>query len=347
MRVSYARGATALLAAGAMLLGASACASDAAGEPESDGTITLYSGRNENLIGPLIARFEQETGIEVEVRYGDTAQMAAQLLTEGDRTPADIFLAQDAGALGAVAGEGLFATLPEEVLDRVPAEYRSAGGEWVGVTGRSRVLVYHPDLVSQDELPASVLELTGPQWRGRIGQAPTNGSFQAFVTALRVQHGDEVARDWLAGMAANDPQIREGNNPIVADVIDGRIHAGLVNHYYLFEQAKERGVPVEELPARLHFFPGGDTGALVNISGVGVLRHATDDPDVRALVDYLLSPAGQTYFAEQTSEYPLVPGVAGPAGAPPLGSLTAPDIDLNELASLAETVVMITESGLV
>lgn len=352
-RAHRSRAAVGLLAVVTLLAGAAACGADGpdaqpsgSGSPRADGTVTLYSGRSESLIGPLLARFEEDTGIRVEVRYGDTAQMAAQLLNEGDRTPADAFLAQDAGALGAVTRAGLFAPLPDEVLARVPDTYRATGGEWVGVTGRSRVLIYNTDLVGAGELPDSVLELTGPDWRGRIGLAPTNGSFQAFVTALRVRHGDDTARDWLAGMAANDPQIRESNGPIVADVIDGRIDAGLVNHYYLFERARELGVPVEQLPARLHFFPNGDTGALVNVSGIGVLANAAGDPDVRAFVDYLLSPVGQTYFAEQTSEYPLVDGVAGPVGAPPLESLTAPDIDLNDLDSLEETVVMITESGL-
>jgi iron(III) transport system substrate-binding protein len=328
----------------ALLLGLGACD---AGRSDPDRTITLYSGRSESLVGPLLAQFEAETGITVNVRYGDTAQMAAQLLNESDRSPADLFLAQDAGALGAVAKAGMFAPVPADLLARVPGAYRASGGEWVGVTGRIRVLVYHPDRVAPEELPASVLELTGPQWRGRVGLAPTNGSFQAFVTALRVRHGDEVARDWLAGMAANEPQIREGNGPIVADVLDGKIDAGLVNHYYLFERAKELGLPVDRLPGRLHYFPGGDTGGLVNVSGIGVLRPAAGDPDVRALVDYLLSPAGQTYFTTETSEYPLVAGVPAPAGAPALESLAAPDIDLNDLESLAETVVMITESGLV
>jgi iron(III) transport system substrate-binding protein len=349
MRVRPSRVVAALFAAGAVLLGATACGADngdEGGNPESGGSITLYSGRNESLIGPLLQQFTAETGIRVEVRYGDTAQMAAQLLNEGERTPADVYLAQDAGALGAVANAGMFATLPPEVVEQVPAAYRDAGDEWIGITGRSRVLIYNPDLVDADELPDSVLELTGPQWRGRVGLAPTNGSFQAFVTALRVQHGDDTAREWLEGMAANDPQIRESNGPIVADVIDGRIEAGLTNHYYLFERAKELGVDVDEMSARLHYFSGGDTGALVNISGIGVLRHAADNPDVRAFVEYLLSEQGQRYFAEQTSEYPMAGDIAGPAGAPALADLQAPDIDLNQLDSLEQTVTMITEAGL-
>jgi iron(III) transport system substrate-binding protein len=232
------------------------------------------------------------------------------------------------------------------VLDLVPPAFQARSGEWVGVTGRSRVLVYHPDRVAEEELPASVFALTEPQWRGRVGVAPTNGSFQAFVTGMRVQHGDDTTRDWLAGIAANDPQIRENNIQIVTDVNDGRLEVGLVNHYYLYERAKEDGVPVEALAARNYYFPGGDIGAMVNVSGVGVLTPSAEDPDARAFVEYLLSEAGQSYFAEQTSEYPMAGGITVTAGLPELAELTTPDIDLNDLDSLEETVVMITESGL-
>jgi iron(III) transport system substrate-binding protein len=345
MRHPRPRAALGLVVAGALALGAGACATDDPQEP-SDGTVTLYSGRSESLVGPLIEQFEAETGITVDVRYGETAQMAAQLLEEGERTPADVYYAQDAGALGAVARAGMFATLPDELLERVPGTYRSAGGDWVGVTGRSRVLVYNQNRVDQADLPRSVLDLTGPQWRGRVGIAPTNGSFQAFVTALRVQHGDDVAREWLEGMAANDPQIRESNGQIVAAVDDGQLDTGLVNHYYVYERAREQGTTVDRLTARNHFFPDGDAGALVNVSGVGVLAGAAGDEDVRAFVDYLLSPQGQTYFAEQTSEYPMIGGVTAPASAPALAALSVPDIDLNDLDTLQETVSMITESGL-
>ena len=328
--------------------GIAACGSDEEElqPPEpGDGTITVYSGRSEALVGPLLERFEQETGIEVEVRYGNTAQMAAQILEEGERSPADVFYAQDAGALGAVAKAGLFAPLPDEVLQRVPEPYRSSAGDWVGVTGRARVLVYNSDKLDESELPRSVFELTEPQWRGRVGVAPTNGSFQAFVTGMRVLHGDERTRQWLEDLAANDPQIRDSNAPIVADVDEGRIDVGLVNHYYLYERAKELGVPVDQLAARNYYFPDGDIGSMVNVSGVGVLRHSADDPDVRALVEFLLSEDGQLYFAEETSEYPMIE-VPGPAGLPSLSSLPAPEIDLNDLDSLQESVAMIAELGL-
>lgn len=339
-----------LAVTGAVLLGlgATACSDDNPFGPvePNDGTITVYSGRGESLVGPVISQFESDTGITVNVRYGNTAQLAAQLQEEGDRTPADVFYAQDAGALGAVAKAGMFATLPDEVRGQVQPAFQARSGEWVGITGRSRVLVYNPDLVAEDELPESVFELTEPQWRGRVGVAPTNGSFQAFVTGMRVEHGDDVTREWLEGMAANDPQIRDANIPIVADVNDGRIEVGLVNHYYLYERAKEDGVDVDQLTARNYNFPGGDIGAMVNVSGIGVLSHSAEDGDAREFVNYLLSEAGQTYFAEQTSEYPMTGGITVPVGLPELSELATPDIDLNDLDSLAETVGLITESGL-
>jgi iron(III) transport system substrate-binding protein len=336
------------LAAVVLLAAGMAACGDGGPEPGeiNDKKITIYSGRSESLVKPVFEKFEQATGIKVEVRYGDTAQMAAQILEEGDRSPADVFFAQDAGALGAVAKQGLFAPLPSSALSKVPEIYRSRAGEWVGVTGRSRVLAYNADMVPTAELPTSVFELTDPKWRGKVGVAPTNGSFQAFVTALRVQHGDQKAAAFLSGLKANEAQIRENNVVIVQDVNDGKIPVGLVNHYYIFGLAKEKGVAPDQLKVKLHFFPNGDTGALVNAAGVGVLDHSAQDQDTQKFVDYLLGTEAQAYFAERTYEYPLVVGVATAPGLPPLGSLQAPAIDLNDLNTLDATVKMIKDAGL-
>lgn len=353
MRTPGMRRVLAAAFGGLLALGGTACGSAEGEQAEagptagSDKKITVYSGRSESLVKPVLEDFRKAAGITVEVRYGDTAQMAAQLLEEGERSPADVFLAQDAGALGAVAAKGLFAPLPAEVLDKVPAAYRATNGEWVGVTGRSRVMVYNADQVPAASLPKSVFELTEPRWKGKVGVAPTNGSFQAFVTAMRVEHGEAKTKQFLAGLKANDAQIREGNAPIVADVDAGRLATGLVNHYYVYELAKEKGTTVAALKAKNHFFPNGDIGSLVNVSGVGVLDRSAADPDVRAFVDYLLGREAQTYFAEETYEYPLAAGVDSAPGLPKLSSLNAPDIDLGDLADLETTVEMIKESGLV
>lgn len=344
----------------AVVLGLTACspggqpAADTGTEPapasaaataESDGRLTLYSGRNEDLVQPILDRFTEDTGIEVDVRYGDTAGMAAQLMEEGDRSPAEVFLAQDAGALGAVSRAGMLEALPQETLDAVPESYRSADGDWVGVTGRSRVFVYNPDLVSEDELPQSVDDLVTEEWRGRVGVAPSNASFQSFITAMRVMDGDEATAGWLDDLAANDPQVREKNGHIVADVDSGAIDGGLVNHYYVHELAQEQGVDPEGLSVRMHFFGAEDTGALVNVSGIGVVGEQADG-DAQALIDYLLSEDGQSYFVEETNEYAMTEGAAAPSGVPSLGELEAPRVNLNDLDDLEQTITMITEAGL-
>lgn len=340
---------SALAAVAALTLTACGAASnpeaDDAEEAGQQDSLVLYSGRNEELIQPLIDTFSEESGIEVEVRYGDTAELAAQILEEGESTPADVFLAQDAGALGAVAQEGLFAQLDTEVTDTVPEAFRDEENAWVGVSGRARTLVYNTENVEESDLPATVSELTDPQYSGRVGVAPTNASFQSFVTAFRELEGEQATGDFLTGLAENDPQIREGNGEILTDVADGVIDMGLVNHYYLYGRAAELGEAPEDLNVANHLFGDGDVGSLVNVAGVGVFD--ADDDASASLVDHLLSEEGQRYFAEETAEYPLIDGLEGPEGMPSLEELDVPDIDLNSLEDLDTTVDMITESGLV
>jgi iron(III) transport system substrate-binding protein len=305
-------------------------------------SITVYSGRTEELVGPLIERFEAETGIQAEVRYGDTAELASQLLEEGANSPADVYFAQDAGALGAVTAAGLLEALPQELLDRVPQRFRSPDGRWVGLSGRARVVVYDTRELSEADLPDSILDFTDPSWRGRLGWAPTNGSFQAFVTALRVLEGEDVARTWLQGIVANEPRVYENNIAVVQGVANGEIDAGFVNHYYLLRFLAEQG---EGFPARNYFMPGGDPGSLVNVAGVGILD-STNAPDAaRRFIEFMLNDESQRYFAEQTHEYPLVAGIAGPAGMPALAELQTPEIDLSDLDDLEGTLRLLTETG--
>ncbi|GAB7192430.1 iron ABC transporter substrate-binding protein [Kineococcus sp. NUM-3379] len=314
-------------------------------EASENGELIVYSGRNKNLIAPLLERFEKSSGVDVTARYAGSAELAAQLLEEGGRTPAAVFLSQDAGALGAVQEAGRLAPLDPALLEKVPARYRSAEGTWVGVSGRSRVLVHNPGQVPEADLPKSVFELTDPRWKGKIGYAPANASFHAFVTAMRVSAGEERTREFLEGLEANEPKVYDRNNLIVDAVDSGEVPLGLVNHYYLLEKAAEAG-GLEKVTARNHLFPGDDPGSLVNVAGVGVLAGKESDA-AREFVEFLLSTEAQTYFAEETKEYPLVPGVpADLEGMPPLESLQGPDIDLSELSSLEETLALLDEVGL-
>lgn len=314
----------------------------AAGCGEADRELTVYSGRGEELIGPLIKAFTEETGIEVGVRYGSTAQLAALLIEEGDRSPADVYIAQDAGALGAVQSAGLFTALDDDVLDRVGPAYRSREGLWVGLSGRARVIVYHTGAVDASELPESILGLTDPRWAGRVGWAPANGSFQAWVTALRVSAGEDGARAWLAGMRANDAVEFPNNSSIVQAVGRGEVDAGLVNHYYLLRFIAEEG---EGFAARNYHTGPGDIGTLVNVAGAGVLRTSSNSAEAREFIAFMLSERAQRYYTETNGEYPLIAGVASAANLTPIAGLQPPAIDLSDLADLKGTLALLRETG--
>ena len=327
------------MALAAVVLGAllAACSSD-------DADITVYSGRSEAQVKPLLEQFTDETDLKVSVRYGASAELAAQIAEEGPNSRADLFWAQDAGALGAVERQGLLAPAPAEAAASIDPKFKANDGTWVGVTGRARVIVYNSAKVPAAELPSTVFALTEPKWRGRVAVAPTNGSFQAFVTAMRIQAGDDRTREWLRGISANDPKIYESNDVIVRAVNDGQVDLGLVNHYYLFQLGAEIGM--ENLVARNHFTVNGDVGALVNVAGVAILKSSKAQADAGRLVQFLLSPPAQRHFAEQNYEYPLLPGVPALPSLTPLDQIESPDVDLSQLDQLEASLDMLREVGL-
>ena len=305
-------------------------------------TLTVYSGREEELVAPLFERFTEETGIEVEVRYGDSAELAATIAEEGDNSPADVFFAQDPGSLGAV--ESQLHTLPDDVLERVDARFRDADGRWVGTSGRSRVIVYNTDAVAEDEVPDSVFDLFDPRWEGRIGIAPTNASFQAFVTAMRLSEGDEATRQWLLDLQELQPKVYEKNTPIVEAAASGEIDLGLVNHYYLYLVREEQ----PDAPVENHFLDAGDPGALVSVAGAGALASSDRADDAERFVEFLLSDDGQRFYVDEAeeAEYPLVAGIEPKAGLPPLDELEGPDVDLTSFGAEHEaTIELLRETG--
>jgi iron(III) transport system substrate-binding protein len=209
-------------------------------------SLTIYSGREERLVKPMFDRFEQQTGIELNVRYGSSAELAATILEEGRNSPADVFFAQEAGLLGFVARQGLLKVLPQRTLDRVTPRFRAPGKRWVGTSGRARVLAYNTQELQRDQLPRSIWDLTRPQWKGKIGLAPTNASFQAFVAVMRIKHGEARTRDWLLGVRANDARFYGNNTQVVQAVGRGEVTLGLVNHYYLHNlRVQTPDLPVE------------------------------------------------------------------------------------------------------
>ncbi len=310
-------------------------------EPETEG-ITLYSGRIAAALGGANDAYEAETDTDVQVRYAGSADLGATLVEEGGNSPADAFFAQESPAMGAVAEAGLLAELPRDVLELVPPEYRDPEGRWVGVTGRARALAYNADVLSESELPDSPLELTEPEWRGRVGWAPATGSLQEFVTQLRLAKGEDVAREWLEGMVANDVVSYPDNVTIRDGAASGEIDVGLINHYYVAQAIAAEG---EDYPVGV-FFPPDDLGSTVLVTSIAVLESSDRKQEAFDYVRWMLGEPSQTFFTETSKEYPLVSGVErDPALELPLSAIPAPPTEAIDLAELQQTVELMQETG--
>ena len=308
--------------------------------PSSPGTLVVYSGRSESLVAPIIEQFQEATGIEVSTKYGGTGAIAATILEEGSNSPADVFFAQDPGGLGAVAQEGMFSVLPGDVTGLVPSWAQSPAGLWVGISGRARTLVYNTETLTEDDLPASIFDLTDPKWKGRLGWAPTNGSFQAMVTAMRVLWGEERTTEWLEGIKANEAGVYPKNTPQVAAAAAGEIDIGLVNHYYLHRFLQEEG---DAFGARNYHPTEGGPGSLVLVAGAGILKTSQNRENAEKFLKFMLSTVGQQYFAGQTYEYPLVEGVKTNRLLTPLEDINKPKVDMADLADLEGTQSLLRE----
>lgn len=305
--------------------------------------LVVYSGRSENLISPLIDDFSAQTSIEVEVRYDDSANLALLIEQEGERSPADVFISQSPGAVGFLSGAGLLERIDPEVLSLVPEQFRNADGRWIGMSGRVRTIVYNPELIDEADLPSSVFELTDAGFRSLVGIAPENGSFQDFVTAMRELHGDDATLAWLEAMAANDAQPYAKNSAIVEAVGRGEVPLGLVNHYYNLRAIAEDPSTV----TRNYFFPGGDIGSLLITTAIGTLSSSDNQDAALEFVSFMLGADAQTFFAEQTLEYPLITGVAPSPLLPDLSEIEVVTYDFDNLGGgLERTKDLISQSGL-
>ncbi len=346
--------------AGLLALVLAACGSDgdepaatgdpvtaATAEPAASGatSVTIYSGRNEELIQPILDSFSEATGIEVRAKYGDSADLALLIDEEAaaGRVEADVFLSQSPGSIGFLDDLGRLAPLPADVLELVPEAVRDDDGRWVGFSGRQRVLVYNPELVAADELPDSVFGLTDERWRGQIGVAPSNGSFQDFVTSMRATEGDDDTKRFLEALAANDPVSYPKNSAIVAAVARGEVAVGLVNHYYNYRALEED----PSIPSLNHQFAPDDPGSILIVTGAAIVE-GTDRADVAAqLIAFLLGPEGQQYFATETFEYPLAAGRQPAPQIPPIDFADVGGIDFDQLGGgLGSTREMIADAGL-
>jgi iron(III) transport system substrate-binding protein len=339
------------LAAALALAGCASGSPAPAGSPGAGGAggdagtdLVIYVGRNEDHVRPLVEEFEQQTGHTVDARYGSTGELAATIIQEGDASPADVFFTQDPAYMGAISDAGLLRPLPDDVLALVPEGITGADDDWVGVTARRRVLAYDPARTPAERLPHSVFDLTGQEWAGRVGVAPTHSSFVSFVAALVAMHGEDEALAWLEGLAANDPQVFDGNEEQLRAIAAGDLDVGLVNHYYV------HGLLAEDpaFPVRNHSFDAGDAGDVIMPTTIGVLQSSAHADTAVEFVRFMLSEQAQTHFLEEVGEYPLRRGVGTPDGERPLDEELIKEMKLAEVAGNLDIATdLIARSGLI
>jgi len=332
------RALTAAAGAAALVLLSACSGSDASGP-----SITVYNAQHEQLLEEIAPLFTDKTGIQVQLRNGDDFELANQIVQEGDASPADVFLTENSPAMSLVDSQDLFAPLDDQVLGLVPARFSPTSGNWMGFVARSTVLVHNTANVSEDELPASILELAEPEWAGRVAFSPSGADFQAIVSAVLELEGAEATAAWLEGLAANG-EIYDGNNLVLEAVNAGEVDTGIIYHYYWYRDQAEAGENSSD--SALHFFTDQDPGAFVSVSGAGVLASSEKQDDAQAFVEFLSSVEGQQALADSYAlEYPLNPQVELDPPVKPLDELEPPRIPLESLNG-PEVIELMQDAGL-
>ena len=324
----------------ALSLGTALAATGCSGD---DGpSIVVYNAQHEQLLEEIAPKFTDKTGIEVELRNGSDPELAAQLMQEGDASPADVFLTENSPAMSAVEGAGLFAPLDEAAVEPIPAQYRPESGDWTGFVARSTVLVYNTSMVDEADLPDSIMDLADPEYAGMISFSPTGADFQAIVAAVLDLEGEDATQEWLDGLEANGTTY-DGNNVVLESVNAGESAIGIIYHYYWYRDQAEAGDNSDN--TELSFFGNQDPGAFLSISGAGVLA-ASDNPDeAQQFVAYLTSAEGQQALADSYAlEYPLNPAVTLGPPVKPLAELDPPTVAISDLDG-DKVVDMMTQAG--
>ena len=310
--------------------------------PVDKGGLVIYSGRKESLVGPIIEQFEAISGIKIEVKYGSSGEIASQIMLEGNKTPADVFYAQDPGAIESVVG--MLQTLSPTTLVKVPDWAKSNEGKWIGVSGRARTLVYNTDNVKVADMPKDLNDLCNAKWKGRMGWAPTNSSFQTMLTAMRELWGEDKALAWVKCMMENDVKVYPKNTPQVEAVGKAEIDIGLVNHYYLYKFVLDSGED-DKFKARNFHLDSGGPGSLVMVSPIGILNTSINKNNAQHFINFMLSEVSQNYFVNSTREYPLIEGVEIHPLLTPLSEITKANISLSDLSDIQGSVELLQEAG--
>jgi iron(III) transport system substrate-binding protein len=284
-------------------------------------TITVYSGQHEQTTQALVADFEKRTGVSVKLKSDDEASLAGQVLQEGSASPADVFFAENPPALTTLQENNLLTTVDASTLSQVPTKASSPGQDWVGVSARAVAFAAN-NSVPASSLPASVMDLAGPAWKGKLGLAPSETDFSPLINAVIKAKGADAAKSWLQALMANG-KVFADNETLISAIDKGEVQGGLVDHYYWYRLRDEVGA--SKVASGLHYFPAGDPGSLVDVSGAAVLKSSSHAAAAQAFLAYLVSaPAQQIIATSHSYEYPLRPGASSSADLPPMGAIVSP-----------------------
>jgi iron(III) transport system substrate-binding protein len=334
----------AIAAAGALAL--TACGSGSSsgnGATDGSGSITVYNAQHESLTKEWVDAFTKQTGIKVTVRNGDDSEMSNQIVQEGAASPADVFLTENSPAMTQVENAGLFADVDKATLDQVPAGFRPSTGKWTGIAARSTVLVYDKRKLQENQLPASMLDLAKPEWKGRWAASPSGADFQAIVSALLELKGETVTNDWLTAMKTN-AKAYKGNSTAMKAVNSGEVETALIYHYYYYGDQAKTGENSNNV--KLHYFKNQDPGAFVSISGGGVLKSSKNAAAAQSFLKFITGKKGQEVLQKGTSfEYAVASDVPSNDKLVPLKEMQAPTVDHAKLNSAKVTELM-TQAGL-
>jgi iron(III) transport system substrate-binding protein len=320
-----------------------ACSPAAPTQTSAQPTLTLYNAQHEDLVTAMVNGFTRQTGIKVNIRSGKDFELANQIVQEGSASPADVFITENSPAMQVVQEKGLFATVDQATIDQLPPRFVPATHDWVGVAARATVLVYNAKLLSSDELPRSIMDLSGPAWKDRVAIAPSGADFQAIVSAVVAIKGDDAAADWLRGLKTNG-RVYNGNGAVMKAVDSGDVPAGIIYHYYWYKDRAESGANSSN--AELYFFPNQDPGGFVSVSGLGTLKSSQHPREAQMLLQYMTGLDGQKVLAESTAlEYTVNPKVPANPRLKPLGELSIPDVDSARLNG-PEVIQLMQQAGL-
>jgi len=339
----------------AAMLGVAGCGgSDNAGTADGAGdkgsgasgdkaTLTLYNAQHEDLMKLMVADFTKATGIKVNMRNGEDFELGNQLVQEGDASPADVFVTENSPAMTLVDSKGLFAPVNAAALAQVPPQFAPTDKGWVGFAARSTVFVYNPAQVTPAQLPASIMDLAKPQWKGKVGISAAGADFQAIVSAVLALKGEAATTAWLRGLKDNT-KIYQGNGAVMKAVNAGEVSSGVIYHYYWYKDQAESGANSNNV--KQLFFGNRDPGAFLSISGAGVIKSSKQQAEAQQFVAYLNSPRGQKILADSKAlEYPIGNGAAANKVLKPLAELSPPTVDLTTLNG-PKVVEMMQQAGL-